>query len=105
MPWMRIVGILVIEPDRKRKVTLNLHPFVSIRDFHHLMHERDVDFVVQPGDRHVIGGARANRSWRFAPTPRSSSRPGTGGTTTTMPSRPSAEWMTQKPVSTRPLPI
>jgi len=67
LPWMRnIVGIrYTIEPDRERRVTLNLHPFVSIRDFHHLLQSNDTEFGVTPQERATIisHGPQTLRIW------------------------------------------
>ncbi|HEX4795504.1 MAG TPA: amylo-alpha-1,6-glucosidase [Humisphaera sp.] len=53
--WLRnVVGIrYTIEPDRPRKVSLNLQPFVSLRDFHQDRKAGGTHFGVNAGERRV----------------------------------------------------
>ena len=49
--WMKNVAAVryTVRPPRGRRVELSLHPFVSLRDFHHLRRSSDIHFDVGSG--------------------------------------------------------
>jgi predicted glycogen debranching enzyme len=49
--WMKNVAAVryTVEPPRGRRVELSLHPFVSLRDFHHSRRAGDIRFEVNRG--------------------------------------------------------
>jgi glycogen debranching enzyme len=68
--WLKNVVAVryTIEPDRERRVQLNLLPFVALRDFHALRRADGVQFKVEPDARnerlaHVGVGALDLRLW------------------------------------------